>query len=375
MFSKKTLRLLLGKFLFGGYLIKSMVLHILKRGWIFLLAALLLLGGFSAYRIFQPLPDNFQPPDSIVLRVPVGASFRQVADSLLATGALTSPRLFILLGKISGKEREIRSGVFKIPLGLTAWQLLNKLKDIRPHQIKITFPEGLLSHQMARIASKTLGADSAAFVRLVYDSAFANELVPGESNLEGFLLPETYFFEWKTPASEIIRHLVGSTLKIFEPDSVQLRLKEFGWSYRQLLTLASIIEGEVLVDSEAVYVSSLYHNRLRLGWPLQADPTIQFIIPGPPRRLLNKDLEVDSPYNTYKYRGLPPGPINNPGKNSILAALFPVESKYLYMVAAGDGRHKFSRTLKEHNYWHKKFNQVRRKVRRQQRLKKLQQGN
>ncbi len=122
----------------------------------------------------------------------------------------------------------------------------------------------------------------------------------------------------------------------------------------------------MVVDSERVFISSVYHNRLRLGWPLQADPTIQFAIPGPPRRLLNGDLEIDSPYNTYQHRGLPPGPINNPGKKSIMAALYPADTKYIYLVATGDGGHKFSKTLQEHNYWKARFDEVRRRVRRQE---------
>ncbi len=359
------LKIWLGKTLFG--------LFLLRRAWWIILVVLLIAGSVGLYRILQPLPADFQPEDSMILRVPTGATFKQVADSLHRYGALKSPQIFLLMGKITGKERLIRSGVFKVPLGLTEWQLLNYLQTVPPHQIKVTFPEGILSYRMAGIVQQHLGVDSSEFVSLVYDSAFAHTLAPEADNLEGFLLPETYFFEWKTPARQIIRRLVKNTLKIFEPDSVQARLQELGWTRQQLLTLASIIEGEVLVDSEAIYVSSLYHNRLRLGWPLQADPTIQFVVPGPPRRLLKKDLEIDSPYNTYKYRGLPPGPINNPGKNAILAALFPVKTKYLYMVAVGDGRHKFSRTLKEHNYWHKKFNQVRRKVRREKRLQQLNQ--
>jgi UPF0755 protein len=203
----------------------------------------------------------------------------------------------------------------------------------------------------------------------VYDSAFAGGILPNAPSLEGYLMPETYQFEWKTPEDQIIKHLAANTLKIFEADTIQQRLLQLGISPLEIITLASIIEGEVVVDSERVYVSSLYHNRLRLGWPLQADPTIQYIVPGPPRRLLHHDLEIDSPYNTYKYPGLPPGPISNPGKKSILAALYPADTPYLYMVAIGDGRHQFSKTLKEHNYWHARYNEVRRKVRQEQRAK------
>jgi UPF0755 protein len=134
-----------------------------------------------------------------------------------------------------------------------------------------------------------------------------------------------------------------------------------------ILTIASIIEGEVIVDAERPIVASVYYNRLRKRIRLQADPTIQYIIPGAPRRLLIKDLEIDSPYNTYVYYGLPPGPINNPGKASIMAAIYPANTKYLYFVAKGDGSHVFSKTLSEHNRAKASFDKIRREVYRKQR--------
>lgn len=304
-----------------------------------------------------------------MINIPAGATFRQVADSLNKADLLEHEKVFLLLGKISGKERNVRAGLYDIPAGLSSWQLLNFLENAPGKQLKVTLPEGLLSDQLATILQNKIGIDSSLFVSLVHDSAFARLLV-GEPSLEGYLLPETYYFEWKTPEKQIILRMVSAALQIFKPDSIQERLSQLDMTRLEILTLASIIEGEVLVDSERVYVSAIYHNRLRLGWPLQADPSIQYIVPGPPRRLLNRDLEIDSPYNTYKHPGLPPGPINNPGKKSILAALYPANVPYLYMVAIGDGRHKFSQTLREHNYWHAKFNEYRQQLRREQRQKK-----
>lgn len=318
---------------------------------------------------FQPLPEDFEPREVVKVSIPAGATFRQVGDSLKKANALENEELFIFLGRISRKERKIRAGVFEIPGGLSPWQLLNYLETVPGKQIKVTLPEGLLSGQMAGILQEKIGIDSALFVSLVQDSAFARSLV-GEPSLEGYLLPETYNFEWKTSEKQIIERMAANTLRIFEPDTIKERLSQLDRTRLEILTLASIIEGEVLVDSERVYISSVYHNRLRLRWPLQADPTIQFIIPGPPRRLLHRDLEVDSPYNTYKRLGLPPGPISNPGRESILAALYPANTSYLFMVAIGNGRHKFSETLREHNYWHGKFNEYRNEVRRQQGQKK-----
>lgn len=365
---KDRIYLWLNRIGFVGFLLREGLLYAIRYTWTAKLIILLgvLLGiGTALSPIFRTNPPDRK--SQIVVTVPSGATFKQFTDSLEAHHLIRHKQIFLLLGKLSGKDTRLQAGRFEIPKGMSEWQLLKFLENPPRARIKVTLPEGILSSRMAGILAKRLGIDSSRFCQLVYDSAFASSLVPGVPNLEGYLQPETYFFEWKTPEEEIIKYLVKQTLQIFEPDSIQQQLKKLGMTPREILTLASIIEGEVMVDSERVYISSVYHNRLRKGWRLQADPTIQFAIPGPPRRLLKKDLEIDSPYNTYKYRGLPPGPINNPGKESILAALFPKKTKYLYMVAIGDGRHKFSRTLKEHNYWHARFNEIRRKIRREKR--------
>jgi UPF0755 protein len=131
---------------------------------------------------------------------------------------------------------------------------------------------------------------------------------------------------------------------------------------RQVVTLASRVEGEAVLDSERPVIASIYINRLKRGYPLQACPTIQYLLPGPPRRLLERDLKIESPYNTYLHAGLPPGPVNNPGLRSILAVLRPAPVDYLYLVANGDGSHTFSRTLDEHNAAKRRFERVRREV-------------
>ena len=134
------------------------------------------------------------------------------------------------------------------------------------------------------------------------------------------------------------------------------------FTLNDIITLGSIIEGEAMIDSEMPIISSVYHNRLRTGMLLQADPTIQYIIPDGPRRLLNKDLEIDSPYNTYRYAGLPPGPISNPSKKAVIAALRPADTKYFYFVANGDGSHTFSPNLRQHLRAKQKFDRLRREL-------------
>jgi len=313
------------------------------------------------------MPGNLQGRSTTRVKIPYGATFRQATDSLEAHQLVSHRAWFLLMGKIFGGERKVRAGMFDIPLGLNSYQLLNYLPLAKNIQIKVTIPEGLELEQIAAILKRKMGNDSTQFMNLTRDSAFIRRLGIEDTSLRGYLLPETYFLEWQTPDSEIIRRMAQSTLKIFRRDSVRRRLRETGMSVKEVLTLASIIEGEAVVDSERVLISSVYHNRLKRGWRLEADPTIQFIVPGPPRRLTFKDLANPSPYNTYKYAGLPPGPINNPGEKSILAALFPAKTRYLYFVATGDGGHHFSSSLREHLRWKQKFDAIRRKVARRRR--------
>ncbi len=357
----------LNRIAFAVYLPLKALLFTMKKYLLATFLILLVALAASAAYVYPKTLGKLPNAETVKLVVPKGASYHQVADSLVAAEVLGEKRWFLLLGRLTGADKKMRAGRFDIPPGLSTKDLVQHLNDAPLSQIKVTLPEGILASRMAAAFERKLGADSSLFMKFVHDTAFAQTLVPGAKSLEGYLLPETYLFQWKTPEKELVKFLVNQTLAIFAPDSISKRLTEMDMTQLEILTLASIVEGEALVDAERPIISSLYHNRLRLKWPLQADPTIQFILPGPPRRLLNKHLKIDSPYNTYKYGGLPPGPVNNPGKNSILATLYPDSTPYLYMVASGDGGHKFSKTLREHNYWHAKFNEVRRRYRREQR--------
>jgi UPF0755 protein len=165
--------------------------------------------------------------------------------------------------------------------------------------------------------------------------------------LEGFLLPDTYNFYWQSDEKEIVEKMLAE-FRGFFVDSLQIRTKQMRMSIRQMLTVASIIEGETSIDNERPIIAGLYYNRLRRGMRLEADPTIQYLIVDGPRRLRYSDLKIQSPYNTYENAGLPPGPINNPGRQSILAALYPAHHQYLYFVATGNGGHRFASSYEEH---------------------------
>jgi UPF0755 protein len=368
---KKFVRLYSAKLLFGIFLLGNVIIDFFKRNiWLSLFFFISIIFFLLIISIFKPMPPASELSFAVTIKIPSGMNFAQVTDSLYEKGVIKNKSIFQLLGVLSGKDQKIRSGLYRIPHEFSTWQILSYLTEGNNITIRVTIPEGITSDEIAQILQREIEIDSARFIDLVNDENFSKSLKVENGNLEGYLLPETYYFDWRMPEKDLLRFLVNRTLKIFDSDSIQQRLDHLNLDINEVLTLASIIEGEVLVDSERVIVSSVYHNRLNRGWRLQADPTIQYILPGKPRRLTYRDLNIDSSYNTYKYSGLPPGPINNPGKKSILAALYPAETKYLYFVATGDGGHRFSTNSEDHAYWKRRFDQVRRQVRLEERRKK-----
>ena len=216
---------------------------------------------------------------------------------------------------------------------------------------------------MAGHLDDAMDFDSSEVIQLAQDQKFLRKQGIDALSLEGYLFPDTYlFFDGDTPRS-VLTHLV-SQYKKFWNKAFSDRAKELNLTEHEVVTLASIIEGEALYDKERPVISSVYHNRLNQGMKLQADPTIQYIIPDGPRRLLNRDLRIESPYNTYLIRGLPPGPINSPGKNSILAALYPEENDFIYFVVSGDGYHTFTTNERDHNKAKRKLQKIRRTLKR-----------
>jgi UPF0755 protein len=318
---------------------------------------------------YVKIPELDEESERISLIIPKGASVSAIADSLFIKNLIKDKELFILWLTTLDKDRLIKAGYYEIPKGLTYAQLISYILKAPPKEIKVTLIEGWRLEEIAQELHSSIDIDKEKFINLAGDSLFINSLDIKAKNLEGYLLPDTYLFYWGVDEKTAIKFLVNQCLAIFN-DSVRAQIAEYNMSIHQILTLASIIEGEAIFDDEREIISSVYHNRLNRRIKLQADPTIQYILEGPPRRLLYKDLEIDSPYNTYKYYGLPPGPISNPGKKSILAAIYPANTKYIYFVAKGDGKHVFSTNARDHQRAKAQFDQVRREVNRQKRLSK-----
>ncbi|MBN1466549.1 endolytic transglycosylase MltG [candidate division KSB1 bacterium] len=324
----------------------------------------LLLGGLAVYILYLPLsPRKDARQVDIIVRW--GASLGQVAIELEKESVIRNIDQFKLVAELYKKTERLRVGKFTLREGMSNYAALMALVEGPQSYIQFTLPDGYDSRRFARIIEHHLEIDSAEIVNLVSDSAFIAGLGLATTSLEGYLFPETYSFTYGVTAPHVLTTLVEQFNRAVD-DSLIMRAAEKGWSLNDALTLASIIEGEAIVDVEMPIISSVYHNRLRIGMPLQADPTIQYIIPDGPRRLLYRDLDIDSPYNTYKYKGLPPAPINNPGRNAIRAALFPAETLYLYFVANGDGTHSFSENYEQHLRAKQRFDAYRRQVREDQ---------
>jgi UPF0755 protein len=322
--------------------------------------------------LFSPVITG-HPDDRYEFTIKPGTSFGAVVDELKEQDLSNSTFRIKLSAWSLGAFSKVKAGHYDLKGKTSAFALVEQLMRGRVKLIRVTIPEGKHARQIAGILKRNVEIDSAQFMSIVGDSVFAKQLGVYANSLEGHLYPDTYYFHQGIDAKDVIMAMLDEFHTNF-PDSFKTRARQINFSPAEVLTLASIIEGEAVVPAERKIISGVYHNRLKRKMRLQADPTIQYIIKGGPRRLLNKDLEIDSPYNTYKYSGLPPGPIGNPGRAAIEACLYPADVSYLYFVANGDGSHTFSNTLREHNRAKARFDRYRRNIKRAERTSKKQNG-
>lgn len=312
-----------------------------------ILCLILFAGAIGLYRVFSG-PNDFVGGGERTVFVSRGQTFSSIVDTLETRGIIRSRASFVFVAKMFGGSSRMQIGKYTFPSGISNSEIFLMLREGRGSLlVSVTLREGLRSLTQARILARAIGIDSARYVALVHDEGFARSLGIDRPSLEGYLLPETYAFSWQPDEREVIRRQVTQFKRIYN-DSLQTRARSLGWTMNKVVTMASIVEGEAVLAEERPIISGVYHNRLRKGMRLEADPTIQFILGDGPRRVLYADLKRDDPYNTYLYAGLPPGPINNPGKSAILAALFPVPHNYLYFVANGEGGHWFSSNYYDH---------------------------
>lgn len=293
-----------------------------------------------------PAPDA----EPVLLTVPAGASFTEVVDTLHARNVVGLPTLFRIYARARGADRLVKSGHYRIRPNERWSAILETLTSGSVVTIPVTVPEGFVLPDIAeRIAPVTGLTEDSVLAVLREDGAADRWKVPGP-NLEGYLFPDTYRFAEGVPLATVIDAMVERYRSVWTPDR-RAALRRSDLDEREVVTLASIIEAEALRTEEMPIISAVYHNRLRIGYLLQADPTVLYALGGRRERLLYAAIDsvADNPYNTYTQPGLPPGPIGAPGETAIDAALHPADVDYLYFVARPDGTHIFTRSLEEHN--------------------------
>ena len=285
--------------------------------------------------------------------IPKGLNAWQIADILADSGVIRHKTVFIAIGKITGWEKRIKPGLYTFKRGESEFRVFHSLVvGSGIHELKVTIPEGKTLREIAEILGRTIGLDKERFLELAHDEEFiadlmANYHVKPPKSLEGYLFPDTYLFFYAESESAVIKRMVDRLFEVLDSNRIK-RAKRLGLSVHELLTLASIVEGEAAVDSERPIIAAVFWNRLRRRLPLESCATVEYVLPKRKARLTSEDLKIDSPYNTYIHRGLPPGPICSPGKASIDAVLNPARVRYLYFVSKGDGTHLFAETYAQH---------------------------
>lgn len=286
-----------------------------------------------------------------VVRIPQGMGARQIAHLLAEEGIIAAPTLFSFLVKIEGVEQSLQAGSYLLSAQMRPLEVIEHLVSGKITSVKVVIPEGFEIKQIATELEEHGLADRERFIELASNA----ELVFGEklpielpiASLEGYLFPDTYYFSEGQTEEDLIGQMVDRFIEVTEEHILPL-LEESEFSLHEVVTLASIVEREIMVDWERPLVASVYLNRLAIDMPLQADPTVRYVTAEERPQVLYRDLEIDSPYNTYRNRGLPPGPIASPGLASMLAVLNPADTNYYFFVSRRDGTHEFTETYSEH---------------------------
>lgn len=319
------------------------------KPWVSVVLLVVVLVGFGISAVFYvQLQPVGQATRVSVVDVPEGVSFSEVARLLHQRHLIKSERAFTWMGRLLNADRSIIPGEYEFHGGMGPATILSKMTKGEVIQYVVTIPEGFSVNQIADVLEEKRLADREAFIQATEDRAFIRTLSVPHQRLEGYLFPDTYHFTRHMTPETMIKAMV-SRWKQTVSGEYEARAKELGMPMHQVLTLASVIEKETARPRERPLISGVFHNRLRRNIPLQSDPTVIYDLHQFDGDLRKEDLSIESPYNTYVVVGLPPGPIANPGKAAIHAALYPASTDYLYFVSRNDGSHAFSTTLAEHN--------------------------
>ncbi len=315
---------------------------------IFLFIFLSSLLSFAFLLVFLFVPPR-QSPGKVEIKVERGEPFSSVLRELREKKVISNERIFALWARLLGADKKIHWGFYVLEPPLAPREILNRMLLGKGVFRRVTVPEGLTVNEIADLLEKTGIADKERFLMETRNPELLSFLRLEDEGLEGYLFPDTYYFTPFTTEKDIIIAMVEQFRKVFSAQTVE-QGKANGLSLHQVVTLASLIEKETGFNAERPLISGVFHNRLKLGIPLQSDPTVIYGLKNFSGTLTHKDLQNQSPYNTYRIRGLPPAPICNPGLSSLMAALRPAQVSYLYFVSKNDGSHLFSVSLQEHNH-------------------------
>lgn len=325
----------------------------LQKIELYILIALIVFAIIGSFAILidystTPINPNGKKGTVVLVDIPTGSSFVKTTEILNKAGLVKSRFLFYWLALTKQATRSIRAGEYEFSDAMTPGAVIDKLLRGEIKCYRITIPEDFTTKEIAGRLAEFRLIDEKTFMTLAYDRDFLNTLGIKAQSIEGYLFPETYIFDRSMSTRQIMKIMVSQFWKRVTPEMVQ-RAKELGFDLNQFVTFASIVGKESGNQPEKPMISAVFHNRLKKKMPLQSDPTAVYDLEDFNGKVRRSHLKRNSPYNTYIIRGLPPGPIANPGIDSLTATLNPAKVNYLYFVSKKDGSHHFSASLDMHN--------------------------
>ncbi len=334
----------------------------MRKVALLILLTLIVIAGFAAVTAWQAWQSmntpyrGYEGTEQFV-DIPSGATTPAIGRLLADAHVVSDAREFRVALWWANRGRTLKAGEYRFDHPMTVFEVIDKLAHGEVYEHRITFPEGLTIEEMSKLFEKDGFGKARDFVSAAQNAERVRDLDPAARDLEGYLFPETYSLPHNAPASLLV-NAMADRFKVVFTDSMRLQAEGLGLTTRQVVTLASLVEKETGKPDERPMVAAVYLNRMKTGMAMQADPTVVYVLEKAHRydgNIRKEDLGIDSPYNTYKYPGLPPGPIASPGKASLEAVLAPADVPYLYFVSRNDGSHAFATTLAEHDRNVKKY--------------------
>jgi len=332
---------------------------VLKKALLFILIPLFAIvcaaaGLMFELRIYADTPADVKTSQKVILNVRPGQTLRTTADKLQQANLVKSSLKFILIARIKGLDKHLKAGEYLLSAAMPPRQILEIMVKGAVNLHKLTVPEGYSILQIAELVENAKFGSKIDFIKTATDTVLVNKNGIEAATFEGYLFPDTYFFPREVAMEQIISTMVNRFWSVFTTEWKE-RAKDLGFTVNQIVTLASIIEKETGAAFERPIISSVFHNRLKKKMRLDSDPTVIYGLKNFDGNLTRKHLSTHTPYNTYTINGLPAGPIANPGRDSLKAALYPEKTVFIYFVSKKDNTHYFSTNLEEHNQAVRKY--------------------